>query len=305
MTAEATNPTFPETIAEAPTSSVWSLPTDAPPTDAPPTDLRPPTSDSPWTTVIRPRRSLLDLRLGELWQCRDLISLFVWRDFVAVYKQTILGPLWHIIQPLLTTLTFTLIFGQVAQLSTDGAPQFLFYMSGTVIWMYFSTCLTKTATTFVSMVISNLISFAIQFGVFLFFLGVYAARGQVVAPNAWILLTPLLLVMLAGLGLGFGIIVSALTTRYRDLVQLVAFGVQLWMYATPVVYPVSIVPARFQWVLLINPVAPIVESFRYAFLGSGTVSLAHLSYSAAFTVAVLAVGIVLFNRVEQTFMDTV
>jgi lipopolysaccharide transport system permease protein len=323
MTAEATNPTFPETNAEAPTSSVWSLPTDAPPTDAPPTDLRPPTSDCPWTTVIRPRRSLLDLRLGELWQCRDLISLFVWRDFVAVYKQTILGPLWHIIQPLLTTLTFTLIFGQVAQLSTDGAPQFLFYMSGTVIWMYFSTCLTKTATTFVSnsslygkvyfhrlsipisVVISNLISFAIQFGVFLFFLGVYAARGQVVAPNAWILLTPLLLVMLAGLGLGFGIIVSALTTRYRDLVQLVAFGVQLWMYATPVVYPVSIVPARFQWVLLINPVAPIVESFRYAFLGSGTVSLAHLSYSAAFTVAVLAVGTVLFNRVEQTFMDTV
>ncbi|HPM79544.1 MAG TPA: ABC transporter permease [Candidatus Anammoximicrobium sp.] len=313
MTSEVANPICAEATADTPT------------TGAPTTDHRSPTTDhrSPWTTVIRPRRSLLDLRLGELWQCRDLISLFVWRDFVAIYKQTILGPLWHIIQPLLTTVTFTVIFGQVAQLSTDGAPQFLFYMSGTVIWMYFSTCLTKTATTFVanaglygkvyfhrlsipiSVVISNLISFAIQFAVFLVFLGLYAARGQAVAPNAWILLTPLLLLMLAGLGLGFGIIVSALTTRYRDLVQLVAFGVQLWMYATPVVYPVSIVPARFQWVLLINPVAPIVESFRYAFLGSGAVSLPQLAYSAAFTAAVLAVGTILFNRVEQTFMDTV
>lgn len=302
-----------------------SIPTDAPPSAAPaPCSVHSaPSSASPWTTVIRPRRGLLDLRLHELWACRDLISLFVWRDFVAVYKQTILGPLWHIIQPLFTTLTFTLIFGQVAQLSTDGAPQFLFYMSGTVIWMYFSSCLTKTATTFVSnsglygkvyfhrlsipisVVISNLISFAIQFAVFLFFLGLYAARGQAVAPNAWILMTPVLLLMLAGLGLGFGIIVSALTTKYRDLVQLVAFGVQLWMYATPIVYPVSMVPARFQWVLLINPVAPIVESFRYAFLGSGAVSLAHLSYSAAFTAAVLAVGTIMFNRVEQTFMDTV
>ena len=283
----------------------------------------PPASDRPWTIVIRPRRNLLDLRLRELWACRDLISLFVWRDFVALYKQTVLGPLWHIIQPLLTTLTFTVIFGRVAQLSTDGAPQFLFYMSGTVIWMYFSLCLTKTATTFVSnaglygkvyfhrlsipvsIVISNLIAFGIQFGVFLAFLGLYYVRGAPVSPNAWILMMPLLLAMLAGLGLGFGIIVSALTTRYRDLTHLVAFGVQLWMYGTPVVYPVSMVPERYQWILLANPVAPIVESFRYAFLGTGTASFAHLAYSAAFTVVVLAVGTVMFNRVEQTFMDTV
>jgi lipopolysaccharide transport system permease protein len=280
-------------------------------------------ADGEWTTVIRPQKGLFDLRFYELWQCRDLISLFVWRDFVAVYKQTILGPAWHVIQPLLTTLTFTLIFGRVAQLSTDAAPSFLFYMAGTVIWSYFSTTLNKTATTFVanaalfgkvyfhrlavpvSVALSNLISFAIQFALFLGFLAVYWARGKPVSPNAWMALTPVLLLLLALLSLGFGVVISSLTTRYRDLVQLLQFGVQLWMYATPIVYPLSMVPARFRWIALANPLTPIVEAFRHAFLGSGDISLLHLAYSAAFTAVLLLVAAWLFNRVEQTFMDTV
>jgi lipopolysaccharide transport system permease protein len=280
-------------------------------------------SDSEWTTIIRPRRGILDLRLNELWQCRDLISLFVWRDFVSVYKQTILGPAWHIIQPLLTTLTFTLIFGQIAGLSTEGSPGFLFYMCGTVVWSYFANNLTKTAVTFVananlygkvyfhrlaipvSIVISNLISFGIQFGIFLIILVGYVVLGKSVHPNAWLLLTPLLLLMLAGLSLGFGIIVSALTTRYRDLVQLLTFGVQLWMYATPVVYPLSMVPDRYRWIAQANPLTGILEAFRYAFLGVGSPSLAQIEYGMLFTVAVMISGAILFNGVEQTFMDTV
>jgi lipopolysaccharide transport system permease protein len=276
-----------------------------------------------WTTVISSHKGSFDWRLGELWRCRDLISLFVWRDFVAVYKQTMLGPLWHIIQPVLTTLTFTIIFGQVAKLPTDGVPGFLFYLSGTVLWTYFSTCLNKTATTFVanaslygkvyfhrlsipvSVVISNLIAFAIQFMIFLAFLAGYALCGQPVQPNAWVLITPVLILVLAGLGLGFGIVVSALTTRYRDLVQLVTFGVQLWMFATPVIYPASMVSAKYRWLLDANPVTPVVETFRHAFLGSGSVSLPHLAYGAVIAAAVLILGAMLFNRVEQTFMDTV
>jgi lipopolysaccharide transport system permease protein len=276
-----------------------------------------------WDMVIQPQRGLLDLRLRELWRYRDLVILFVRRDFVAVYKQTILGPLWYLIQPLLTTITFTFIFGSVAQLPTDGLPQFLFYMSGTVVWSYFSSCLTKTSETFtsnanlfgkvyfprlavpVSILISSLIAFVIQFGLFLAFMGFFALSGTDLHPNVWMLLTPLLVLMMAGLGLGFGIIVSSLTTKYRDLRFLVTFGVQLMMYATPVIYPVSAIPARFQWLILANPMTPIVESFRYAFLGAGTVNLAQLAYSFGFMVVVILIGIVIFNRVEATFMDTV
>ncbi|RME50085.1 MAG: ABC transporter permease [Caldilineae bacterium] len=265
----------------------------------------------------------MDLRLDELWQARDLILLFVRRDFVAGYKQTILGPLWYLLQPLLTTITFTVIFGRVARLPTDGLPDFLFYLSGTVVWSYFAACLTKTSDTFVanaglfgkvyfprlsvpvSILISNLIAFTIQFGLFLAFLFSFWVRGADVHPNAGVLLLPVLLLMMAGLGLGFGIIVSSMTTRYRDLRYLVAFGVQLLMYATPVIYPASSVPERFRPLIQANPMTPIVEAFRAAFLGAGSVSVGSLLYSAGFMVAVLFVGLVLFNRVEQTFMDTV
>ncbi len=273
--------------------------------------------------VIRPRRPWLDLRLGELWQARDLILLFVRRDFVAVYKQTILGPLWFLVQPLLTTLTFTVIFGRIARLPSDGLPPFLFYLSGTVIWSYFAACLTKTSDTFtanaglfgkvyfprlsvpISILISNLVAFAIQLSLFLACAAFFWWRGVAVRPHAAMLLLPVLLFLMAGLGLGLGIIVSSLTTRYRDLQHLVSFGTQLLMYATPVIYPVSALPEAYRPWMQANPLAPIVEAFRYAFLGAGTLSPTSLLYSAGFMLAVLLIGLVLFNRIEQTFMDTV
>jgi len=280
-------------------------------------------SDSSWTMIIRPKRKWLDLRLSELWQSKELIRQFVWRDFVSVYKQTILGPLWYIVQALFTAITMTVIFGKVAKLPTDGLPQFLFYLSGTAIWSYFSGCLNKTASTFkdnaslfgkvyfprlivpISILISNLISFAIQFGLFIGFLIYFKLAGAPIYPNSWILFTPVLIMMMAGLGLGFGIIVSSLTTRYRDLQYLVTFGVQLLMYFTPVVYPLSMVRGKFRILLLANPMTSIVECFRYAFLGTGTVNIYYLLYSLGFMFVVLTIGILIFNRVEATFMDTV
>ena len=288
-------------------------------------DLRAPlTSDGEnWSLVIRPQRNLFDLRLGELWKYRDLTGLFVRRDFVSVYKQTVLGPLWYLIQPILTTITFTVIFGRIARLPTDGLPQFLFYMSGTVVWTYFAECLNKTANTFItnsqlfgkvyfprlavpiSILISNLIAFSIQFVLFLCFMLYFWLNGAAIKPNLWVLFTPVLVVMMAGLGLGFGIIVSSLTTRYRDLRFLVTFGVQLWMYATPVIYPVSSIPERFRGLIQANPITPIVETFRYAFLGAGSANIINLLYSAGFMLVVLVIGVLLFNRIEATFMDTV
>jgi lipopolysaccharide transport system permease protein len=283
-----------------------------------------PLVDQNWTMTIEPQRSLLDLRLGELWRYRDLVMLFVRRDFVSVYKQTILGPLWYLIQPLLTTITFTVIFGNIASLPTDGLPQFLFYMSGTVVWSYFAECLNKTSNTFVqnanlfgkvyfprlavpvSILFSNLITFLIQFAMFLVFVLYFFLRGADIHVNwLWVALSPVLILMMAGLGLGFGIIISSLTTKYRDLRFLVTFGVSLLMYATPVIYPVSSIPERFQWIILANPMTPIVEAFRYAFLGAGTVDTGHLLYSFGFMVVVVIIGSIIFNRVEQTFMDTV
>ncbi|MEW6092447.1 MAG: ABC transporter permease [Chloroflexota bacterium] len=281
------------------------------------------TESQNWDMVLGPRRNLLDLRLRELWQARDLILLFVRRDFVAVYKQTILGPLWYLIQPLLTTVIYTIIFGNIAQLSTDGLPDFLFYMSGTVIWTYFASCLTKTSETFIhntnlfgkvyfprlavplSVLTSNLIAFAIQFVLFLFFMAYFAWQGADLHPNWWILLTPLLLLMMAGLGLGFGILISSLTTKYRDLRFLVQFGVELLMFATPVIYPTSSIPAQYQQLIQFNPMSPVVEAFRYAYLGAGTVSFWQLAYSFGFMLVVILLGVIVFNRVEATFMDTV
>lgn len=276
-----------------------------------------------WDLIIRPQTGWLDLHLADLWRYRDLTMLFVWRDFVAQYKQTILGPIWYIAQPLMTMLMYTLIFGRVAGLSTDGLPKPLFYLCGIAAWSYFADCLTRTSGTFInnagifgkvyfprltvplSLVISGLIKFGIQFGLFLFILGYYAVQGAPIRPNAALLLAPCSLLLMAALGLGGGIIVSALTTKYRDLQQLVTFGVQLAMYATPIVYPLSSVPEKYRWIIVANPMSPIIETFRYGFLGSGVFNPVHLLYSAIFTVIVLVVGVILFNHVEQTFMDVV
>ncbi len=289
---------------------------------------KPPFSDQPqepddWTLVIRPKSGWFDLHLGDLWRYRDLVMLFVRRDFVSLYKQTILGPLWFIIQPLLTTITFTIIFGNIAQLSTDGLPKMLFYMSGITAWNYFSDCLTKTSETFssnagifgkvyfprlavpVSIIISNLIKFGIQLGLFLAFYIYFLTQGSAVQPTAALWLFPLLLLMMGALGLGAGIIVSSMTTRYRDLRFLVQFGVQLLMYTTPVIFPLSKIPDQYRWIILANPMTPIIETFRYAFLGTGTFSWEMLAYSAAATAVILALGVLLFNHVEKTFMDTV
>jgi lipopolysaccharide transport system permease protein len=278
---------------------------------------------SDWTTVIRPHGNWFDLKLKELFQFKDLIFLFVHRDFVARYKQTILGPLWYIIQPLFSSGIFTIVFGKFAGLPTDGLPQFLFYLAGNVVWMYFSNALTTTSATFtanaglfgkvyfprlavpIATLISNLISFSIQFALFLFFMIFFALKGATIQPNLWILTFPLLIIMMAGLGLGAGIIISSATTKYRDLQQVVGFGTSLLMYATPIIYPLSAVPGKWKWVVLANPMTPIVETFRYGFLGAGTVSSWHLAYSGLFTVALLLIGILIFNRVERTFMDTV
>lgn len=279
--------------------------------------------DEIWTTIIKPKTGWFDINLKELVQYKDLIIMFVKRDFKTMYKQTILGPLWIIINPLLTTLMFTLVFGNIANISTDGMPQIVFYMLGTTVWTYFSSCLTKTSSTFtanaaifgkvyfprlvtpISTVISGLINFGVQFLMFLGFMAYFMIKGSPIEPNLWILITPLLLVQLAALALGFGIIISSMTTKYRDLAVLVTFGVQLWMYATPVVYPASQIGGKLKTLMMLNPVSPIVESFRYAFLGSGSIPWNYLGISVVTTLVVLFAGVVLFSRVEKTFMDTV
>jgi len=280
-------------------------------------------SEQAFTTVIKPKTGWFDIDLRELWQYRDLVMQLVRRTFVSQYKQTILGPLWAVIQPLFTTVIFTVVFGNLAGLAPGGVPSFLFYLAGSVAWGYFSGCLTATSSTFtanagimgkvyfprlvmpVTTVISQLISFAIQFSFFLVFFFWYWLKGTGVQPNAYVLLTPLLVVQLACLGLGFGIIVSALTTKYRDLVMLVGFGVQIWMYLTPVAYDIGIIPERFLGLYMLNPVTPVLTTFRYAFLGVGEFYSGYYLLSWAVTLVVLFVGVVLFSRVEKTFMDTV
>ncbi|HEY2328622.1 MAG TPA: ABC transporter permease [Verrucomicrobiae bacterium] len=274
-----------------------------------------------WDLVMRPKTGWFDLHLSDLWRYRDLTMLFVWRDFVAQYKQTILGPLWHIIQPLFTTLMFVLM-GGVASLPTDGLPPVLFYMAGITCWNYFAECLTRSSGTFiqnasifgkvyfprlcvpVSIVISNIIKFGIQFGLFLGFMAYFYAKGAPIHPNALMLLTPLLVLIMAALGLGAGIIVSALTIRYRDLQVLITFGVQLLMFAT-VLLPLSKFPEKYHWLVLANPMLAIIETFRFAFLGAGTFAWSSLAYSLTATTVILFIGILLFNHVERTFMDTV
>jgi lipopolysaccharide transport system permease protein len=286
-----------------------------------------PTSEIPenenWTMIIRPQRRWFDFQLADLWKYRDLIRLFVWRDFVAYYKQTILGPLWYIIQPILSTIVFTIIFGKIAKLSTDGMPAFLFYLAGQTVWSYFAACFTSTSNTFVSnagifgkvyfprmsvpvsIVISNLISFGIRFGMFLLFWAYFWISESAVHPNLWALALPLLVLLMGAMGLGFGIIFSSLTTKYRDLQQLIGFGVQLLMYATPVIYPISSVSGIWRTLILINPMTPVVEVFKLGFLGTSDINPIWLCYTAGFTLVALFIGLSLFNRVEASFMDTV
>ncbi len=281
-----------------------------------------------FTTVIQPKTGWFDLHLKELLQYRDLIFLFVKRNFVSQYKQTVLGPLWAIIQPLLTTVVFTLVFGNIAGLAADGVPSFIFYLSGTILWTYFSQCLTQTANTFVanrqtlgkvyfprlvmpiSTVMSNLISLAIQFAFMVIFLVFYTVTNQGCHPNLYILMTPLIILQLALLSLGCGIIISALTTKYRDLAMLVSFGIQLWMYASPVAYDMNSMAVfapggKYHTLIMLNPITPIVHLFRYAYLGLGEIEWLFYGISWLVTLVVLFIGIILFSRVEKTFMDTV
>ena len=288
------------------------------------------TDNEKWTTVIKPRNGLFEVNLKEIWEYRDLLSLFVKRTITVQYKQTILGPLWWIIQPALTVIMYMVVFGGIAGIPTDGIPQPLFYLGGICMWQYFADCLGKTSNTFVSnagifgkvyfprlimplsSVISNLVRFGIQVGLFVIVYVYYAIMGQAPTPNWYLLLFPVLLVMLAGLALGFGIVISSMTTKYRDLQVLFSFVVQLWMYATPIVYPLSQVAGKtvlgmdLTTIMSLNPVTPIIETFKYGALGAGEfIGWGWLAYSFVFMLVVLALGILIFNKVQKSFMDTV
>jgi len=278
-----------------------------------------------WDLEIEPRNRRFTLNIREVWNYGYLLMMFVRRDIVSVYKQTVLGPLWFFIQPLLTTLTFTIVFGNIAKISTDGLPQTLFYMSGITIWNYFSETLSATSSTFtsnagifgkvyfprlimpLSKVISGLLKFAIQYLLFIAFLSYFILEGSQVQldPLVVLIVTPIVLLMMAGMGLGMGLILSALTTKYRDLTFLISFGVQLLMYATPVIYPISTMDARFSWLIEANPLSWLVEAFRKVYLGAGQLSISGLMYSFTFMMVILWVGVLVFNKVEKNFMDTV
>ncbi len=284
------------------------------------------TNQDTWTTVIKPREKLLSINLRELWDYRDLCNLFVKRNITTQYKQTVLGPLWYIIQPMITVVMYMVVFGGIAKIPTDGLPQPLFYLSGICLWQYFSDCLNKTSSTFtanagifgkvyfprlivpISTVVSNLLRFGIQFALFMVVYAIYQIwiiPGQI-HTNWYALLLPVLVLMLAGLALGFGILFSSMTTKYRDMSLLLSYFVSLWMYATPVIYPLStITNEKLRMLMSLNPLTGIVEAFKYGFLGEGQFSWGMLGYSAAFMMVLLALGIVIFNRVQKTFMDTV
>jgi lipopolysaccharide transport system permease protein len=276
-----------------------------------------------WDLIIEPQTSLFDLNLKDLWRYRDLLWMFVKRDFVSFYKQTILGPLWFFIQPLFTTIIYTFIFGNLAGISTDGLPQPLFYMAGITAWNYFADCLTKTSTVFrdnanlfgkvyfprlimpLSIVVSNLVRFGVQMLLFFLMMGYYKFSGADFDANMYILLFPVLVLLMAFLGLGVGLIITALTTKYRDLAFLITFGVQLMMYATTVIYPLSAAPEKYKWLIELNPMTGIIEAFRFGFLGQGELTFSSFGYSAAFTLVALVLGIIIFNKTEKTFIDTV
>jgi lipopolysaccharide transport system permease protein len=275
-----------------------------------------------WTEVIEPRGKWYDLKLKEVWQYRDLISIFIRRDVVSVYKQTILGPIWFFLGPLMTVFIYTFVFGTVAKLSTDGIPAPLFYLAGTTLWNYFSNCFSGASTTFtanahlfgkvyfprlavpISLVLSNLVKLGVQFIVFIAFWVFYWYRGDV-QPNSMLLVLPVIVILMALLSLGAGIIISSFSTKYRDLSFFLPFAVSILMYATPVIYPSSALPGTYKLIAELNPIAHLIEAFRFAFTGSGAFSWLGLGYSTLFTFVTLLSGIFIFNRVERTFMDTV
>ena len=276
-----------------------------------------------WDLVIKGETSLFDVKFRDLWQYRDLLLMFVKRDFISFYKQTILGPLWFFIQPVLTTIVFSIIFGNIAGISTDGLPKFLFYLSGITAWNYFADCLTKTSTVFrdnasifgkvyfprlimpLSIVVSNLVKFGVQLSLFLVMMIYYSIEGADFHITNAIFIFPVLLVLMALLGLGLGLIISAVTIKYRDLTFLVSFGVQLLMYATTVIYPLSAAPPEYKRYIELNPMTGIIEAFRYGFLGKGEFSVWSIGYSAIFTIVVLFLGILIFNKTEKNFVDTI
>ena len=277
-----------------------------------------------WDLIIKPSTGFFDLPLRDVWRYRDLLVLFVKRDFVAQYKQTVLGPLWHVIQPLLTTLIFLFVFGRVARLGTDGIEPILFYMSGITIWNYFATCLTSTSNTFVnnasifgkvyfprliiplSVVVSNIVRFGIQFCLLLAFMIAYTFRGVPLELSVYWFFIPVIILVMAGIGLGLGIIISSLTTKYRDLSILLGFAVQLGMYVTPIAYPLSFLQdTKYGWLIKLNPLTSITEAFRFCLFGRGTVEPGGLLYSLLFMLAVIVSGALIFNKVEKNFMDTV
>jgi lipopolysaccharide transport system permease protein len=281
------------------------------------------TDNTKWTTIIKAKPKFFDINILELIHYRDLVFLFIKRDFVAYYQQTILGPFWYLIQPLISTIVFTIVFGNIAKIPTDGIPQPLFYLAGLTIWNYFSSCLSSTSNVFVgnsgifgkvyfprltvpiSIVISNFIRFLIQFLLFICFYFYYIIIGAKISPNVFLFLIPIILIQVAILGLGCGILLSSLTTKYRDMGFLVGFGLQLWMYATPIVYPISQVPEKWRWVFIVNPMAQIIEMFKYSFIGIGSINWWYYGYSLGITVIILIFGLTLFNVVEKSFMDRV
>ncbi len=276
-----------------------------------------------WSETITPKKTIFFLNIKEIWEYRDLILMFVKRDFVAVYKQTILGPLWFLIQPIITTLIFTIVFGNMANISTENVPHIVFYLSGITIWYYFSDCITLTSNTFIanqqvfgkvyfprivvpiSVVISNLLKFTIQMSLFLFFYFYYFITEDSIQPNIILLTFPYLVLLTSVMGLGFGLLTSSLTTKYRDLIFLLRFGIQLWMYATPIIYPLSTVPEKYRIYALLNPLTAVVETFKFGFLGHGTFKWEYLLISSVVTFLVFILGVLLFNKTEQNFMDTV
>jgi lipopolysaccharide transport system permease protein len=279
-------------------------------------------SNEQWLFEINSQRGYLDFNFKEIWDYRDLLVLFVRRDFVTVYKQTILGPLWFFIQPILTTITFTVIFGNVAQLSTDGAPKMVFYMAGITLWNYFSTCLVSVSSVFntnasifgkvyfprlimpLTVIVSNLMKFGIQFLLFLVFVFYYHSQ-ELVHPNLWVIATPIVILLMALISMGIGLILSSMTTKYKDLNMLITFGMQLFMYASPVIYPSSSIPSDYQWLIQLNPLVSLFDYIRYAYLGVGTFSMNDFIYPFLFSVVILFLGILVFNKVQKTFMDTV
>jgi lipopolysaccharide transport system permease protein len=280
-------------------------------------------SEEQWDFIIAPKRSLLSFNLGEVWHYRDLLFLFVHRDIVTVYKQTILGPIWYLVQPIMTTAVYIFVFSRIAQISTDEVPPILFYLSGIVTWNYFANVFGKTCNSFVvnapiyskvyfpriiiplSLLVSEVIRFAIQFALFLSVLVFYLLSTDAVSPTAGVLAFPFVVALMGILGLGFGLISSGLTTKYRDLTFLQGFVVQLAMYATPVIYPMSLLGDRARGILWWNPIAHLIELAKFGFLGAGTVSIGGLAYSVSFTGLVLLIGLIVFNYTERSFVDTV